>query len=442
MTDVASIARQARAASRAVQSLTAADRTRALEAVLSSLRAARAEIESANAADLAAASARGADGALQKRLDVSGRKFDAVLTGLSSVIALPDPVGSVTLSRRLDAGLELYRVSAPIGVLAIVFEARPEAGVQIAALSIKSANALILKGGSEAARSNAAVAKAVRAGLARAQYPVDAVQLLETRAEVKGLLAQTECVDLVIPRGSNALVRFVSENTKIPVMGHADGLCAVYVDAEANVEKAVAIAVDAKAQYPAVCNAAETLLIDRKAVGELLPPVARALVEAGVELRADLEAAAKLTEAGIAHVAAGDKDFDTEFLELTIAVAVVDGVEGAVRHVNEHGSGHTDVIVSECDETARTFLAGVDSAGVYHNVSSRFADGFRYGFGAEVGISTHRTHARGPVGLEGLLIYKYKMLGKGHIVKPYADGSTAFRHEDFDPSKGEHKHLL
>lgn len=442
MTDVASIARQARAASRAVQALSTADRTRALEAVLSSLRDARAEIEVANAADRATAAEHRADGALQKRLDVSGKKFDAVLTGLSSVIALPDPVGAVTMSRRLDAGLELYRVAAPIGVLAIVFEARPEAGVQIAALAVKSGNALILKGGSEATKSNAAIAKAVRAGLAQAEYPVDAVQLLETRSEVKELLAQTECVDLVIPRGSNALVRFVSDNTKIPVMGHADGLCSVYLDAHADVEKAVAIAVDAKAQYPAVCNAAETLLVDRTAVSALLPPVARALVSAGVNLRADADAAAALAAAEVAHIVASPEDFDTEFLDFTIAVAVVDGVAGAVQHVNEHGSGHTDVIVTECDDTARTFLAGVDSAGVYHNVSSRFADGFRYGFGAEVGISTHRTHARGPVGVEGLLIYKYKMLGKGHIVKPYADGTSPFRHEDFDSTKGEHKHLL
>lgn len=441
MSSIAEIARRARAASRAVQALSEADRTRALRFVEDELRVRRAEIEEANTADRNEAAERGVESALAKRLNLSGRKYDAMLDGVASVRSLPDPVGAITMSRRLDAGLELYRVSSPIGVLAIVFEARPEAGVQIASLALKSANALILKGGSEAERSNTAIAKAIRAGLERADYPVDAVQLLTTRGEVKELLAQTEFVDLVIPRGSNRLVQFVQNNTKIPVMGHADGLCALYVDGAADVDKAVNIAVDAKTQYPAACNAVETVLFAETAI-DVMERVCAAMVAEGVEVRADPQAKQVLADAGVACSAASEADFNTEFLDLTVAVKVVSNVDAAIAHINKHGSGHTDIIVTEDEEVARKFLTGVDSAGVYHNVSSRFADGFRYGFGAEVGISTHRTHARGPVGVEGLLIYKYKMVGSGHVVKPYADGSTKFKHDDFPISDGQYQHLV
>eukprot|EP00171_Calliarthron_tuberculosum_P014289 IDg14289t1 len=329
MLSVAEVAQRARAASRAVQALSAADRERALQFVEDELRARRAEIEEANAADRNGAADRGVENALAKRLNLSGRKYEAMLDGVASVRSLPDPVGEVTMSRRLVTGLELYRVSSPIGVLAIVFEARPEAGVQIACLALKSANALILKGGSEAERSNTAIAKAIRAGLERACYPVDAVQLLTTRGEVKELLAQTDSVDLVIPRGSNSLVQFVQNNTKIPVMGHADGLCSLYIDGAAAAEKAVSIAVDAKTQYPAVCNAVETILV-AEAAGELTGQVCAALVAAGVEVRADARALKLLAVSGVTCSAASDEDFDTEFLELIVAVKVVDGVDAAI----------------------------------------------------------------------------------------------------------------
>ncbi len=438
MASVTEIGRQARAASRAAQVLSAGERDAALRSVYAALESSRAEIEAANATDRANASARGVKATLSKRLDLSGRKFDAMLANVASVRQLGDPVGAITLARALDEGLNLYRVSAPIGVLAIVYEARPEAGVQIASLALKSANAVILKGGSEAEATNIAVVDAIRRGLKSAGYPVDAVQLLTTRAEVKQLLACDEHVDLVIPRGSNDLVRYVQSNTTIPVMGHADGLCAVYVDDAADEAKAVRIALDAKTQYPAVCNAAETLLCAPRH----LAAVGRALASAGVELRAEPGALDVLKAADVKCVPAAPGDFDEEFLCLQIAVKLVNNVDEAIAHINEHGSGHTDVIVTEDKTVARRFLDGVDSAGVFHNASSRFADGYRYGFGAEVGISTHRTHARGPVGVEGLMIYKYKLLGDGHVVAPYADGEKEFTHTEIEKEVAAQNELV
>ena len=438
MASVKEIGRKARTASRAAQGLKAEHREKALLCVHDQLKAYRAEIEAANAKDRAAALERRVKASLAKRLDLSGRKFDAMLAGVLSVRQLDDPVGVVTMARCLDDGLNLYRVTAPIGVLAIVYEARPEAGVQIASLALKSSNAVILKGGSEAEATNIAIVNAIRRGLEIAEYPVDTVQLLTTRSEVKQLLECDEHVDLVIPRGSNSLVRYVQDNTNIPVMGHADGLCAVYVDEAADEEKAVRIVLDAKTQYPAVCNAAETLLC----VPRFLPAVGRALVSSGVELRAESNAYEVLKAADVKAAPAEDGDFDEEYLGLQIAVKLVNNVDEAIDHINEHGSGHTDVIVTEDVHTARRFLDGVDSAGVFHNASSRFADGFRYGFGAEVGISTHRTHARGPVGVEGLMIYKYKLLGDGHVVAPYADGERQFKHTEIEKETAAKNELV
>lgn len=435
--DIELLARQARAAARAIQSSNGSTRDGALAAIHTGLAESREILLAANARDKAAAAAALAEGkvapALVKRLDMSGRKFDAVLDGVKSVERLADPVGVVSLARRVDKGLDLFRVSCPIGVVAVVFEARPEAAVQIAALSVKSGNAVILKGGKEGEESNKAIVGCIREALRAVDFPEDAVQLVATREEVRELLDQDEFVDLIIPRGSNALVKYITENTKIPVMGHADGICAVYLDADADEKKAADIAVDAKAQYPAVCNAAETLLVDRAALERVLPAVGLAMAAAGVTLRADAEAKTVLDGVeGVSVVAAVPEDFCTEFLELIMAVKVVGGVDEAVAHINEHGSGHTDAIVTEDADAAKRFMAGVDSAGVFHNASTRFADGFRYGFGAEVGVSTHRTHARGPVGLEGMMIYKYKLLGSGQVVAPYADGTKAFLHEEID----------
>lgn len=437
--DIEALARRARAAARAIQSSSGAARDAALAAMHAGLAAQRDTLLAANARDKEAAGAALAEGtvapALVKRLDLSGRKFDAVLDGVQSVGRLADPVGVVSMARKMDEGLELFRVSCPIGVVAVVFEARPEAAVQIAALSVKSGNAVILKGGKEGEESNKAIVACIREALRAADFPEDAVQLVATREEVRELLDQDQFVDLIIPRGSNALVKYITENTKIPVMGHADGICAVYLGADADVEKACAVAVDSKAQYPAVCNAAETLLVDRAALGHILPAVGRAMASAGVTLRADAEAKVVLDGVdGLTVAHAEPEDFRTEFLDLVMAVKVVDDVDHAIAHINEHGSGHTDAVVTEDEVVARRFMAGVDSAGVFHNASTRFADGFRYGFGAEVGVSTHRTHARGPVGLEGMMIYKYKLLGSGQTVAPYADGTKSFLHEDIDGS--------
>ncbi|KAI0567483.1 glutamate-5-semialdehyde dehydrogenase [Gracilaria domingensis] len=432
---IEALALRARNASRAMLSLSASDRNNALEAAHEHLLNAKDAILVANDSDKKAAQDLLAKGSLTsasvKRLDLGGKKFDAMLEGVNSVARLPDPVGTCSLSRKLDDGLQLFRVACPIGVICIIFESRPEAAVQIASLSIKSANAVILKGGKEAEKSNAILVQTIRSALQASNVPEDAVQLVATREEVRELLDQAKYIDLIIPRGSNSLVRFISENTKIPVMGHADGICSVYVDASADPAKAKSIVVDAKAQYPAVCNAAETLLIHKDAVEDILPLIGQGLADAKVSLRAD-EVSKQILDRipGLIVECSSPGDYRTEFLELKMAVKVVDSLLDAIDHINAHGSGHTDCIVTENDSSAQKFLAMVDSAGVYHNASTRFADGFRYGFGAEVGVSTHRTHARGPVGLEGLLIYKYKLKGGGHIVAPYANGEKRFKHED------------
>ncbi|HLU47501.1 MAG TPA: glutamate-5-semialdehyde dehydrogenase, partial [Planctomycetota bacterium] len=368
--------------------------------------------------------------ALWKRLDLEGAKFDALLAGIDDVRRLDDPVGKVTLARRLDEGLDLYRVTCPLGVIGVIFEARPDAAVQISVLGLKSSNAVILKGGSEASRTNRALVECMRSALADdSVVPVDTIQLLTTRAEVADLLQQDRFVDLVIPRGSNELVRSIQASTRIPVLGHADGICSVYLDRAADPDRAVAITLDAKTQYPAVCNAAETLLIHSDLLGSVWPRVAEALSSAGVEIRADERARKAFSAAKLAS----SEDFDTEFLDLTIAVKTVDSLDEAIDHINEHGSHHTDAIVTEDRAAAERFLARVDSAGVYHNASTRFADGFRYGFGAEVGVSSNKTHARGPVGLDGLVIYKYRLYGSGQGVANYGPGKRPYLHAPLAP---------
>lgn len=436
MTDLEGVARRARKASRGLLSLSTAQKNAALQALYDQLSLKKEAILAANETDKRAARERMDKGELSqslfKRLELGGKKFDALLAGVKSVAGLSDPVGECSLSREIDEGLQLYRVACPIGVICVIFEARPEAAVQIACLAIKSANAVILKGGKEAEKSNAELVSAVREALRSVSFPEDAVQLVSTREEVKVLLDQSEYIDLIIPRGSNQLVKYITDNTRIPVMGHADGICAVYVDARANPQRARDIVVDAKAQYPAVCNAAETLLVHTNALETVLPVVGLGLAEANVEVLAD-EASMAVLKAEVPSLkvsAASPEDYDTEFLELKLAVKVVDAVEEAIQHINEHGSGHTDCIVTEDMDVAKQFLAMVDSAGVYHNASTRFADGFRLGFGAEVGVSTHRTHARGPVGLEGLMIYKYKLMGQGHVVRPYVDGEKSLNHKE------------
>jgi len=431
---VETIARRARAAALQLAALPAESKNAALTAIGRKLEERREKILEANRADKADCEGELESGSLSaalfKRLDIEGGKFEAMLAGVGDVARLPDPVGRVTLATRLDEGLDLYRVSCPLGVIGVIFEARPEAAVQIASLALKSSNAVILKGGREASRTNEALVGVIREALGEVEgVPPDAVQLVSTREEVREMLDLDRWIDLIIPRGSNELVQSIQESTRIPVLGHADGICSVYIDREADERKAVAVSVDAKTHYPAACNACETLLVHRDRLGDLLPALGVALQEAGVEVRADEEAAAHLDDS----IAACGEDYDTEFLDKIIAVKTVASVEEAVEHINSHGSHHTDAIVTEDAAAAEYFLSRVDSAGVFHNASTRFADGFRFGLGAEVGISTNKTHARGPVGLEGLIIYKYRLYGSGQAAAEYDPGARDFLHKEIEP---------
>ncbi len=382
------------------------DRTSVLKEIAAALRDNADTIFEANQKDLNAAKAAGVAEPLAKRLVLNEPKLRDVITGIDHIAKMEDPVGRVAAETELDDGLILKKVQVPIGVLAMIYESRPDAGPQIASLAIRSGNALLLKGGREAAHTNAAIGAIIRKVLA-GHGVEDAVQLVSSREEIAELLKMDDLINLVIPRGSNEMVRSIQQSTKIPVLGHADGVCHVYIDEFADPEKAARIAVDSKAQYPAVCNAAETLLV-HAGFGSR-EKVLQALKNAGVELR--------------------DSGFGAEYLDLIMNVKVVESLDEAIDHIHKYGSAHTDCIVTENGENARRFLNEVDSAGVYWNASTRFADGFRYGFGAEVGVSTNKTHARGPVGVEGLLIYKYQLIGNGHVVATYTGpNAKPFRH--------------
>jgi glutamate-5-semialdehyde dehydrogenase len=373
------------------------DRTRILLDLARAIHAGASSINEANSRDLAAARETIAQ-PLYKRLALTEPKLRDVVLGIEQLAAMPDPVGRVLEETELDHGLTLKKVQTPIGVIAAIFESRPEVVAQIASLAIRSGNTVLLKGGREAAHTNQAIGDIIQDVLGKHGVP-DAVQLLSTREEIAELLAMDDLIGLVLPRGSNEMVRSIQQSTKIPVLGHADGICHVFIDESADVRKAVAVAVDSKAQYPAVCNAAETLLVHRRFEGR--DALLTALRNAGVELRIE-------------------SDFGREFMDLIMAVKTVDNMNEAIDHIHRYGSGHTETIVTEDSANAQRFLNEVDSAGVYWNASTRFADGFRYGFGAEVGISTNKTHARGPVGVDGLMIYKYQLIGDGHIVATYS----------------------
>src|SRR5215813_10143996 len=368
------------------------NRTAILKDIAAALRENASSIFEANKKDLAEAKAAGIAEPLYKRLVLNESKLRDVISGIEQIAAMDDPVGRVVEETELDEKLILRKVQTPIGVLAMIYESRPDAGPQIAALSIRTGNAVLLKGGREAGHTNTAIGEIIRAVLDKHGVR-DAVQLVSTREEVAELLKMDDLINLVIPRGSNEMVRSIQQSTRIPVLGHADGVCHVYIDQFADPEKAARIAVDSKAQYPAVCNAAETLLIHSEF--DSREKVLQALRTAGVELR--------------------DSGFGSEYLDLIMNVKLVHSLDEAIDHIHKYGSAHTDSIVTENRPNAERFLNEVDSAGVYWNASTRFADGFRYGFGAEVGVSTNKTHARGPVGVEGLLIYKYQLIGNGHI---------------------------
>ncbi|HAG80023.1 MAG TPA: glutamate-5-semialdehyde dehydrogenase [Cyanobacteria bacterium UBA12227] len=425
---LSAIAQTTRQAARQLAVLSTEVKNQAIEAIAQALESAKSDILAANATDCKVAEAEGISKPLYHRLKLDETKLKAAIEGVRDVGKLSDPVGVMQIHRELDEGLVLKRISCPLGVLGIIFEARPDAVMQITSLAVKSGNGVILKGGKEATRSCEAIVKAIHQGLSASAVDPTVVQLLTTREETMALLQLEEYIDLIIPRGSNDFVRFVQENTRIPVLGHADGICHLYIDRAADLEKAVNITVDAKTQYPAVCNAIETLLVHRAIAPSFLPLVGAALQSRHVELRGD-EATCKILDSS----AATEADWSTEYNDLILSIKIVDSLEAAIHHINTYGSRHTDAIITEDENIAEIFLNQVDAANVFHNCSTRFADGFRYGFGAEVGISTHKLPPRGPVGLEGLVTYKYKMVGRGHVVATYAGkDAKPFTHKDLE----------
>lgn len=375
----------------------------------------------ANRKDMAAAEENGIAPSVKKRLKFNEAKLKDVTEGIDQLISLEDPINQIKLKRELDEGLRLYRVSCPIGVIGIIFEARPDALVQISSLCIKSGNCAVLKGGKETANTNKALFDVIYNTAIASGAPEGCMLQAQGHNEISELLACNKYVDLLIPRGSNQFVQYIMNNTKIPVMGHADGICHTYLHEDADLEKACRIIYDAKTQYTAACNATETLLVDRSIAKQALPKIVETLEKGNVKIRGTKEVS-EIISCEIME----ETEFNTEYLDLIISIKLVSGVDEAITHINTYGSHHTDSIITENMEVAEKFMALVDSAGTYLNCSTRFADGFRYGFGAEVGISTSKIHARGPVGLEGLTTYKYKLYGNGHIVGEYSEGIRQF----------------
>ena len=401
-------------------------RNEALACIREALNAHKEEIFEANRKDLALARENHVAPAVVKRLTFNEAKLSDVTAELTSLISLPDPIGKVTLDRELDEGLRLTRVTCPIGVIGVIFEARPDALVQISSLCLKSGNCAILKGGKETTYTNRILFSLIHEAAVKAGLPEKCLLQAEQHNEIDELLECHESVDLLIPRGSNAFVQYIMNHTSIPVLGHADGVCHMYVDKDYDLKKAIPLIIDGKTQYTAACNAVETVLVHRDIAADFLPKLADALREAGVTIRGSEEVSRLIP----VEIIPEGESWHREYLDLILAIKLVSDVDEAISHINTYGSHHTDCIITENEETARRFMTLVDSAGVYQNASTRFADGFRYGFGAEVGISTSKIHARGPVGLEGLVSYKYKLLGHGQIVGDYASGKKKFHFRD------------
>lgn len=401
-------------------------RNEALACIREALNAHKEEIFEANRKDLALARENHVAPAVVKRLTFNEAKLSDVTAELTSLISLPDPIGKVTLDRELDEGLRLTRVTCPIGVIGVIFEARPDALVQISSLCLKSGNCAILKGGKETTYTNRILFSLIHEAAVKAGLPEKCLLQAEQHNEIDELLECHESVDLLIPRGSNAFVQYIMNHTSIPVLGHADGVCHMYVDKDYDLKKAIPLIIDGKTQYTAACNAVETVLVHRDIAADFLPKLADALREAGVTIRGSEEVSRLIP----VEIIPEGESWHREYLDLILAIKLVSDVDEAISHINTYGSHHTDCIITENDETARRFMTLVDSAGVYQNASTRFADGFRYGFGAEVGISTSKIHARGPVGLEGLVSYKYKLMGHGQIVGDYASGKKKFHFRD------------
>ena len=401
-------------------------RNTCLKNIIENLKKDKEHILAENKRDIENAENENISSSILSRLLFDEHKMDTVIAGINDLIKMPDPIGKITLKRELDEGLVLTRTTTPIGVIGVIFEARPDALVQIASLCIKSGNAAILKGGSEALLTNRALFESIKRAIKDSNLPEHALVQLEARSDVSELLSCYEYLDLLIPRGSNSFVKYIMDNTSIPVMGHADGICHTYVDEEFDLDKSIRILVDAKTQYPSACNTTETILVHKNAVDKLFPRLNKAFNDARIKVFAHKNIIDKFDNA----VPATDNSFHTEYLEKTVNVKTVDDIDEAINHINTYGSHHTDAILTNIDSNADYFMNRVDSANVYKNCSTRFADGFRYGFGAEVGISTGKLHARGPVGLEGLCTYKYKLYGNGDIVADYADGKKEFHFKD------------
>ena len=397
------------------------DKNEALESMAKSLDKNRKKILEANKLDIIMAKKLLQKGeltdSLVKRLEVTDSKIDEMISGIRDVIKLEDPVGKTISAIELDSGLELYQIAVPIGVIGMVFESRPDVIPQIMSLALKSGNGILLKGGKESLNTNKAIFEVLRDSIKNKSIPKEAFQLLERREDVTGMLKLDKYIDLIIPRGSNEFVRFVQSNTKIPVLGHSDGICHAYVDKSYDEKKALDVCFDAKVQYPAVCNAIETLLVHEKSAKKFLPKIGKMYKEAKVEMRCCLTSYEILKDLKVKK--AKEKDWSTEYNDLIISIKVVRSIEEALDHINKYGSHHTDAIITSDKKAGEYFLNFVDSSSVMLNASTRFADGFRYGKGAEIGISTGKIHARGPAGMEGMLIYKYKLIGSGHKVSDY-----------------------
>jgi glutamate-5-semialdehyde dehydrogenase len=428
---VADVARRAKSAARVLATIRSEQRDAALMVAANAIDERGAQILFANQRDCNVATRAVEAGEMSRtlfdRLVLDSGAIAQMADGVRAVAGLSDPLGRQLEITELDDGLTLYKESCPIGVIGVVFEARPEIIPQIAALALKSGNAVILKGGAEALISNQALVSIWRDALANfIEIPADVINLLSTREEVAKMLSLEDEIDLIIARGSQAFLQYVLEHSRIPVLGHGEGICHVYIDRAADLEKALKVAFDSKVQYPAACNSMETLLIHEEIAAAFLPKMISRFQAAGVEVRG----CASTIKIGLPQlvIPAHDDDWKIEYSDLIVSIRIVRDTDAAIEHISRYGSGHTEAIITEDIETASHFMERVDAAGVYHNVSTRFADGFRYGFGAELGISTSKLHARGPVGLEGLTTYKYKLAGDGHTVASYQAGERTFKH--------------
>lgn len=427
MNSIADSARIARQAGQQILSQSPIIRNKALNAVRLALKDNARAIFHANMNDLNRSQEEGLAAPLMKRLKLDTSKLDRVLDGIEALEHSADPLNSILEKRELDTNLILTRIAGPIGVIGLIFESRPDALIQMASLCIRSGNAVILKGGSEARETNRKLASIISESSVQAGLPEGWLQLAETRDDVSAMLSLNQYIDLLIPRGSNEFVAHIMKNSSIPVLGHADGICHIYLDSQAHIDKAVSIVLDAKMQYCAVCNAVETLLVHSYAAAKLLPPIKNALEAAGCRLRG-----CEKTQSIIEIPAAADEDWSTEYLDAILSIRIVDSLDQAVDHIHQYGSGHTESIITEDTEAAEAFLARVDAGNVFHNCSTRFSDGFVYGLGAEVGISTGKIHARGPVGVSGLLSYRWQIRGTGQIIADYNENRAHFSHKDLE----------